>query len=112
MDIFRTAKDDNGLSIEEIKAALIEALEGRRLNKVLLVPPDFTRFHSNAGLISNFCYTYLTAKGVEVDVLPALGTHVPVSESQWKTMFGEIPYDRMIVHNWRKAGRYSRRCSI
>lgn len=101
MDIFRTAKDDNGLSIEEIKAALIEALEGRRLNKVLLVPPDFTRFHSNAGLISNFCYTYLTAKGVEVDVLPALGTHVPVSESQWKTMFGEIPYDRMIVHNWR-----------
>lgn len=101
MDIFRTAKDDNGLSIEEIKTALIEALEGRRLNKVLLVPPDFTRFHSNAGLISNFCYTYLTAKGVEVDVLPALGTHVPVSESQWKTMFGEIPYDRMIVHNWR-----------
>lgn len=101
MDIFRTAKDDNGLSIEEIKAALIEALEGRKLNKVLLVPPDFTRFHSNAGLISNFCYTYLTAKGVEVDVLPALGTHVPVSESQWKTMFGEIPYDRMIVHNWR-----------
>lgn len=101
MDIFRTAKDDNGLSIEEIKAALIEALEGRRLNKVLLVPPDFTRFHSNAGLISNFCYAYLTAKGVEVDVLPALGTHVPVSESQWKTMFGEIPYDRMIVHNWR-----------
>lgn len=101
MDIFRTAKDDNGLSIEEIKAALIEALEGRRLNKVLLVPPDFTRFHSNAGLISNFCYTYLTAKGVEVDVLPALGTHVPVSESQWKTMFGEIPYGRMIVHNWR-----------
>lgn len=101
MDIFKTAKDDNGLSIEEIKAALIEALEGRKLNKVLLVPPDFTRFHSNAGLISNFCYTYLTAKGVEVDVLPALGTHVPVSESQWKTMFGEIPYDRMIVHNWR-----------
>ena len=101
MNIFRTAKDDNGLSIEEIKAALLEALEGRRLNKVLLVPPDFTRFHSNAGLISNFCYTYLTAKGVEVDVLPALGTHVPVSESQWKTMFGEIPYDRMIVHNWR-----------
>lgn len=101
MDIFKIAKDDNGLSIEEIKAALTEALEGRSLRHVLLVPPDFTRFHSNAGLISNFCYTYLTAKGVEVDVLPALGTHVPVSESQWAAMFGEIPYDRMIVHNWR-----------
>lgn len=101
MDIFKIAKDDNGLSIEEIKAALAEALEGRSLRHVLLVPPDFTRFHSNAGLISNFCYTYLTAKGVEVDVLPALGTHVPVSESQWAAMFGEIPYDRMIVHNWR-----------
>ena len=46
-------------------------------------------------------YRLLTARGASVDVMPALGTHVPVSESQWKTMFGDIPYSKMIVHNWR-----------
>ena len=36
-----------------------------------------------------------------VDILPALGTHVPVTQSEWESMFGSIPFDRMIVHNWR-----------
>ena len=24
------------------------------------------------------------------------------SPSQWKTMFGDIPYDKMLIHDWRK----------
>ena len=33
--------------------------------------------------------------------MPALGTHVPITESEWKAMFGDVPYDKMIVHGWR-----------
>ena len=33
--------------------------------------------------------------------MPALGTHVPVSEPQWRAMFGDVPFDRMLVHKWR-----------
>ena len=100
-DIYLTAKTDAGLSPEEIKAALLSSLEGRSLKKVLILPPDFTRFHSNAGYITNVYYHTLRARGVEVDILPALGTHVPVTREQWDAMFGDIPYDTMLVHNWR-----------
>ncbi len=101
MDIFNIAKAETGLTPAEIEAALAQALEDRALRNVLILPPDFTRFHSNAGFITQVLYRLLTAKGVNVDILPALGTHVPVSEAQWKTMFGEIPYSKMIVHHWR-----------
>ena len=106
MDIFRIAQTEDGLSNEEIAKLLEEALADWEKNKgavknALIIPPDFTRFHSNAGFITQVFYRLLTAKGANVDILPALGTHVPVSETQWKTMFGDIPYDKMLVHNWR-----------
>ena len=104
-ETFKIAATDAGLTDDEIRAALTQALQpaldAGQLRNVLILPPDFTRFHSNAGFITSFCYRLLTERGVNVDVLPALGTHVPVSETQWKTMFGDIPFEKMIVHNWR-----------
>ena len=106
MDIFKIAEEGSVISDEEIAKLLELALmdwESRRgaVRNALVIPPDFTRFHSNAGFITQVFYRLLTAKGANVDILPALGTHVPVSESQWKTMFGDIPYGKMLVHNWR-----------
>ncbi len=100
-DIYLIAEKENGLTKEEIKNALLESLKGRTLNRVLILPPDFTRFHSNAGYITNVYYHTLTDKGVQVDILPALGTHVAMTETQWNAMFGDIPFERMLVHNWR-----------
>ena len=101
MDIFRVSDRETGLTREEIRAALLEALEGRTLKKVLILPPDFTRFHSNAGLITNICYHELTEKGIEVDIMPALGTHAPMTESQIQVMYGDIPAEKFLVHDWR-----------
>ena len=106
MDIFEIAKGESGLSNDEIAKLLEKALadwEARKgaVKKALIIPPDFTRFHSNAGFITQVFFRLLSEKGAQVDILPALGTHVPVSETQWKTMFGDIPYSRMLVHNWR-----------
>ena len=101
MDLFTIAQNAEGLSNEEIAVQLEKSLEGRTLKNVLIIPPDFTRYHSNAGFITCAYYKLLTAHGATVDVMPALGTHVPVSETQWKVMFPDIPYDKMIVHNWR-----------
>ncbi|MBP5225712.1 MAG: DUF2088 domain-containing protein [Lachnospiraceae bacterium] len=100
-DIYLIAGRESGLTPEEIREALFKSLEGRDLKKVLILPPDFTRYHSNAGFITNVYYHALRARGVQVDVLPALGSHVPVTEEQWKAMFGDIPYENMLVHNWR-----------
>ncbi|MBE6036035.1 MAG: DUF2088 domain-containing protein [Clostridiales bacterium] len=101
MEKFYYGKTEAGLSKAEIKAALLESLEGKALKKVLIIPPDFTRFHSNAGYITNVYYHALTDLGCTVDILPALGTHVPVTEEEAGLMFGDIPYDRFIPHNWR-----------
>ena len=101
MDIFRTATVEEGLSPEEIKAALLESLEGREVKNALILPPDFTRFHSNAGYITNVYYHALTERGANVDILPALGTHVPVTPEQSAAMYGDIPYEKLIPHNWR-----------
>lgn len=101
MDIFRIAQAETGLTKEEIKAALLQSLEGRTLRNVLILPPDFTRFHSNAGFITNVYYHALTDIGVNVDIMPALGSHVAVTKQQWDAMFGDIPYEKMLVHDWR-----------
>ena len=101
MDIFKIAQAETGLTKEEIKAALLQSLEGRTLRNVLILPPDFTRFHSNAGFITNVYYHALTDIGVNVDIMPALGSHVAVTKQQWDAMFGDIPYEKMLVHDWR-----------
>ena len=101
MEKFIYAKDEHGLSREEIRDALLASIEGRTLNHALIIPPDFTRFHSNAGYITNVYYHALTEMGCEVDILPALGTHVPVTDEEIDIMFGDIPHDKFIPHNWR-----------
>lgn len=101
MNIFKISETENGLTDKEIELALAESLKGRDLKKVLILPPDFTRFHSNAGLITNIYYHILTNMGVDVDILPALGTHAPVSREQSEIMFGDIPFEKLISHDWR-----------
>ena len=86
---------------EEIRAALEESLAGRELNHVLIIPPDFTRFHSNAGFITNCYYHMLTDRGCQVDILPALGTHVAMTEAEVEKMYGDIPFEKFLYHNWR-----------
>ncbi len=92
---------ENGISQDQLREALKKSLEGRDLKKVLILPPDFTRMYSGAGKITAIYYDLLK-DACEVDIMPALGTHVPMTKEEWVAFFGEgVPFDRMIVHNWR-----------
>jgi len=92
---------ENGIPAEVLKEALAKSLEGRDLKKVLILPPDFTRMYSGAGKITAIYYELLKDK-CQVDIMPALGTHVPMTQEEWVAFFGEgVPFDRMLVHNWR-----------
>ena len=101
MDLYRIDTTGNGLSEQEIRDALIASLDGRTPKRVLILPPDFTRFHSGAGFITNVYYHALKERGVEVDILPTLGTHAPMTDGELSAMFGDIPHDRFLVHDWR-----------
>ena len=91
---------ENGISTEVLREALAKSLEGRNLKKVLILPPDFTRMYSGAGKITEIYYDLLKDT-CQVDIMPALGTHAPMTEEEWKAFFGSVPFDKMIVHNWR-----------
>jgi hypothetical protein len=88
------------MSPAEIKAGLFEALRqlGPR-QRVLAVPPDFTRFHSKAGELTELAWQYYG--DALVDVLPALGTHTAMPDHQIATMFGRTPRSLFRVHDWR-----------
>ena len=101
MERYLIAKDEQGLSPDEIRQALLASLEGRSVRRALILPPDFTRFHSGAGFITNVYYHALTERGAAVDILPALGTHEPMTPAQLDAMFGDVPHERFLVHDWR-----------
>lgn len=96
------ASENEFICDEKLREILESTLAPVRtsLKKVLLLPPDFTRFHSNAGRITWHLWDMLKDT-CHVDIMPALGTHVPVTEQEAQKMFGDIPFERFIVHNWR-----------
>ena len=67
--------------------------------KVLAIPPDFTRFHSFAGKLTQLAYAYYGDK--LVDILPALGTHTGMTDEQIEKMFAGVPKELFRVHDWR-----------
>lgn len=101
MDLCLRATNESGLTDGELKDALITLLSARPARRVLILPPDFTRFHSKAGFLTNICYHHYADQGAKVDILPTLGTHRAMTEAEAKEMFGDIPFERFIVHNWR-----------
>jgi len=100
MEIFIDEHDGGGIPEAEQRAAVQRSLSGRTPGRVLLIPPDFTRFYSGAGKLTNFYYHELCG-GCPVDVLPALGTHRPMTEDECREMYGDIPFERFLVHDWR-----------
>jgi nickel-dependent lactate racemase len=89
------------LSHEDLRAALVETfrkLEPR--HRVLALPPDFTRANSMAGPLCSIAYEYFGDR--LSDIMPALGTHVAMSEGQLDRMFPGVPKHLFRVHDWRR----------
>lgn len=101
MIYFAKGSVDSFLSEHELQEAIYSSLAklGNK-KKVLTIPPDFTRFHSQAGLLTKFTFQYY--KDVLTDILPALGTHAPMTSVEIKKMYENVPADLFRVHNWRK----------
>jgi nickel-dependent lactate racemase len=88
------------LTDDDLRAALTDVYKrlGQK-RRVLVVPPDFTRFNSRAGILTQ--YTYQHYREALVDVLPALGTHVPMPDWQIEKMYTGVPRALFRDHDWR-----------
>ncbi len=98
--LFAQGSPSTELSHDQLRAGLgtaFAALGPRQ--KVLVIPPDFTRFHSRSGQLTELTYELLGPS--LTDVLPALGTHKPMSDAEISRMFGRTPRELFRVHDWR-----------
>ena len=101
----------NAIPQAEIKTAatrLIDEAQNKiapKLKRVLLLPPDLTRAHSGAGKVTEWIYREIIAREprAHVRVIPTLGQHVPHTEAENRWMFGSIPNDIILPHNWRQG---------
>jgi nickel-dependent lactate racemase len=100
MLLYERGSSRERLGAEDLRDALYAALDslGPR-KKVLVIPPDYTRFHSRAGELTRYVWDYY--QGALTDILPALGTHFPMTESEIDHMFPGVPHELFRVHDWR-----------
>jgi nickel-dependent lactate racemase len=101
MLLYSRGSENDVLGEEDLRKGLAEAYKklGEK-KKVLAIPPDFTRFHSHAGILTRLAWEYYKEK--LTDILPALGTHTAMTEKEIKTMFGSTPSNLFRIHDWRK----------
>jgi nickel-dependent lactate racemase len=100
MIYFQSGSENAVLKSNDLKNGIYAALDkiGSR-KKVLVVPPDFTRFHSRGGKLTTIIYKYYKDK--LKDILPALGTHTPMNDRELDEMYKGIPKNLFRVHDWR-----------
>lgn len=99
---FLQSGNPEGLSNLAIRQTLLESQGSfSGLRKVLIIPPDSTRLHAYAGSLVRLLLSLLPGS-CQVDILPALGTHQPMSAADLDLAFPGIPHHFFRVHNWRR----------
>src|SRR4030042_6135320 len=98
---YARGNENEKLTAEDLRSGLYAAFDkiGAK-KKVLAVPPDITRFYSQAGILTRFAWQYYGHK--LTDILPAVGTHFAMTKGEIERMFGGVPQDLFRVHNWRR----------
>jgi len=96
------------ISDEELDSLFSDALsralgEIKRSGPVLIIPPDITRFYSRAGFLTDVAARELGAGAQDRlgAVIPALGTHMAMTDTELRRMYSGTPADKFFVHDWR-----------
>jgi nickel-dependent lactate racemase len=93
-------QDAHGLEIEAMKLQFLTGLEALGPRKrVLLIPPDITRLHGMGGTLACWAVEYY-GSAVKA-ILPALGTHVPMTARELDTMYPGVDHSLFVDHDWR-----------
>jgi nickel-dependent lactate racemase len=102
MILFSDGSEAKEFSPGEVRQALFTSFDrlGPR-KRVVAVPPDFTRHHSQSGLLTEMAWEYYGDR--LTDVLPAIGAHQPMSNDEISVMFGKVPRALFRVHDWRRG---------
>ena len=102
MIFFAEGNADTTVSPSRI-SELIDSMLGKlgKLDRVLVLPPDYTRYHSFAGEITCMLYEKLKNHS-HIEIMPTLGTHASLIEKELNSMYPGIPHELFREHDWRK----------
>ncbi|XZE53382.1 lactate racemase domain-containing protein [Planctomycetaceae bacterium SH139] len=98
---FAEGNQQANLSTDDLRRGLETALEalGKPVERMLVLPPDYTRLPSRAGELTALLYQL---RGPAIaDIMPALGTHKPMPSAQIADMFPGVPESLFRPHRWR-----------
>lgn len=111
-----------GISDKELRKELYNFLDKLCLKKdVLIIPPDYTRFHSQAGKITQMIAEYYrvipiptttdndrpndittdnftTTSVPKFQIMPALGTHAPMTPTELASMYGTALAEKQVSY--------------
>ncbi len=95
-------EEERGISTGQLEEMLNQLLaQYPEARKVLIIPPDYTRCYSYTGVITQMLYRKLADTAI-VHVMPALGTHMPMSDDELHKFFGDVvPKEAILVHHWQ-----------
>lgn len=93
---------DESRARTHVRSLLGQLRQRRALRRVLLLPPDMTRLHSWAGFLTCELFEQLH-QDAEVAILPAVGTHLPMTADELTHMFSGVPHSVFHVHDWRNG---------
>jgi len=96
---YEKSHEDASLTSLDIEEALLSVFKHTPAKRVLALPPDFTRYHSFAGEIVQMAEKYLGNR--LTDILPATGTHNPMTNREIETMYGVAGMKKFRTHDWR-----------
>ncbi len=101
MIYYQKGSETSVLEEQDMEEGLVTALdEWSEAKKILAIPPDYTRFHSFAGILTRIAERYLGRR--LIDILPALGTHAPMTTHEINTMYRGVDASKFRVHKWRE----------
>ncbi|MBN1797668.1 MAG: DUF2088 domain-containing protein [Spirochaetales bacterium] len=100
MFLFEKGSVSEELTTNDLKRGLAQALDklGSK-KKVLVLPPDITRLDSRAGDLTRYIHKYY-GKALSA-ILPATGTHFPMTAKELTAMFRDIPHNLFLEHDWQ-----------
>ncbi len=96
--------EDGGIQVSHMSELIFGLLsrlasDGYSLDRVLAIPPDITRLHSGSGDVLAEVFRHLGPR--LTDVLPAVGTHVPMKAQEIERMYPGIPKSLFRPHDFR-----------
>ena len=101
MVFFSEGKAD-GIIGSKLVSELIDSMLAKlgKLDRILLLPPDYTRYHSFAGEITCMLYEKLSGRSY-IEIMPTTGTHAPMTGEELASMYPSIPDELFRIHDWQ-----------